>query len=153
MASDDMSFKQGQCIPKLEANIVTNEETKLDDREWQLNQDLAKSMLSLYKNQLWTDVTFSFEEQVSQVLKNPLENEKGYVDLLIFKTPKETTLPYRLASRLLKDRSVWIIFHIPVVTKVVLMNLFHNKCFGVRCLSTLKHSVPRQTFILKNRQT
>lgn len=54
---------------KSEEKPVTNKEVKLEDREWQLNKDLATSMLTLYDQQLWTDITFSFEEQVSQFLE------------------------------------------------------------------------------------
>lgn len=68
MSSNDSSSEEEQCVPEFEEfeeNTKVIEEPKIEDREWQLNKSLAKSMITLYDKQLWTDVTFRFEVQVS----------------------------------------------------------------------------------------
>lgn len=68
MASNVFPAEDVQVTLKVEEEEATNKSIKLEDREWQLNKTLTQAMGTLYEKQLWTDITFTFDDQVQKFM-------------------------------------------------------------------------------------
>lgn len=63
MASNVFPAEDVQVTLKVEEEEATNKSIKLEDRE-----TLTQAMGTLYEKQLWTDLTFTFDDQVQKFM-------------------------------------------------------------------------------------